>query len=290
MRLIVLDGIRGVAAVLVALHHFMWFIGAGGLGPIPQFAVDAFFILSGFVMARTYEQRMRTGLSAPSFIALRYRRLWFPMFAGTTLGLVHGVLYGGTFIDLATAYAVGLLFLPTVWMPVAFWLNTPAWSLFLEILANAIHGSVLWRIPTKPLLGIAAACAVVSGALMPFGLGVWHLDTVSIISLLPREMAVYICGVVIFRVRGDSLFDADLSPTVARIATALGALSYPLYATHLAALAVGADLEWRPLTCFAFAVGVAVATTVGDARLRVPSRSADRATMSDWLIAANRRR
>ena len=57
-RLIGLDAFRGVAALIVFLSHFASLFGMpfeiGGQAR----AVDAFFVLSGFVLARTYDARM----------------------------------------------------------------------------------------------------------------------------------------------------------------------------------------------------------------------------------------
>ncbi|HRO69366.1 MAG TPA: acyltransferase family protein, partial [Chitinophagaceae bacterium] len=58
---VILDGLRGVAALAIVVFHFMeWvfpditrnFIGHGFL------AVDFFFCLSGFVIAYAYDQRL----------------------------------------------------------------------------------------------------------------------------------------------------------------------------------------------------------------------------------------
>ncbi|RWD64150.1 MAG: acyltransferase, partial [Mesorhizobium sp.] len=72
-RLYGLDALRGVAAVAVALQHLMRIYHLPEAPLNPFLAVDLFFILSGFVMARTYEDRLRRGLSAVGFIGLRYR-------------------------------------------------------------------------------------------------------------------------------------------------------------------------------------------------------------------------
>ncbi|RWH17217.1 acyltransferase family protein, partial [Mesorhizobium sp.] len=78
-RLYGLDALRGVAALAVALHHFAHAYHLPPLPINPFLAVDLFFILSGFVMARTYEGRLRNGLTTVRFIGLRYRRLFMPL-------------------------------------------------------------------------------------------------------------------------------------------------------------------------------------------------------------------
>jgi len=65
-RLYGLDLLRGVAALIVLVMHVAGF--AGG-----HLAVDFFFMLSGFVMTRTYDQRLREGRIAPlRFVAMRF--------------------------------------------------------------------------------------------------------------------------------------------------------------------------------------------------------------------------
>ena len=77
---------RGVAAVLVVLFHF------GALAPALStsgyLAVDFFFALSGFVIARTYDVRLAAGLGVAAFIERRLIRLYPLYLIGLLLGLV----------------------------------------------------------------------------------------------------------------------------------------------------------------------------------------------------------
>jgi peptidoglycan/LPS O-acetylase OafA/YrhL len=79
-------------------------------------AVDLFFILSGFVMTRTYEDRLRDGLTTLGFIGLRYRRLFLPLAIGSTIGLAVTAAMLGPSIPMTAAYLLILLFLPAVRM------------------------------------------------------------------------------------------------------------------------------------------------------------------------------
>ena len=70
-RLLGLDALRGIAAIMVVMFH----LGLPMMGS--HLAVDFFFMLSGFVMARTYDERLQTGAMSPlAFMIKRYRRLW----------------------------------------------------------------------------------------------------------------------------------------------------------------------------------------------------------------------
>ena len=70
-----LDGIRGIAAALVAMRH------AGALFPGWDFpnsglAVDLFFVISGFVVASAYDRRLADGLTLGAFMRIRLIRLY----------------------------------------------------------------------------------------------------------------------------------------------------------------------------------------------------------------------
>jgi peptidoglycan/LPS O-acetylase OafA/YrhL len=73
-----LDGLRGIAAVLVVFLHMQWpnhlsdtnFVRHGYL------AVDLFFILSGLVIASNYADRIRDFRDVQAFIYLRFFRLY----------------------------------------------------------------------------------------------------------------------------------------------------------------------------------------------------------------------
>lgn len=142
--------------------------GAPRLVGAAYLAVDFFFLLSGFVMARTYERRMQEGALAPlGFLGARVRRLWPTMALGALLALPFlwrdhphpGILLG--------AALPNLLLLPSFATAVLFPLNTPAWSIFFELTANLAHALTLHRLRTTALASLAAAfllAAILCGA------------------------------------------------------------------------------------------------------------------------------
>lgn len=77
-RFAALDALRGIAALGVALHHIhavngpaSWpLFGNGGL------FVDFFFVLSGFVIAASYGDRLAQGFSLLRYTVLRIGRVW----------------------------------------------------------------------------------------------------------------------------------------------------------------------------------------------------------------------
>ena len=170
---VVLDGLRGVAALCVVIFHFsemviydyskLWF-GHGFL------AVDFFFCLSGFVLGYAYDDRIaKMGLG--SFLKARLIRLHPLVVLGAVLGLIafyanpFGIAPGYTSGRIALIFAASVLLLPYGAMQERgrnlFGLNAPAWSLFWEYVANLIFGLVLYRIRRSALVALTMVAAAV---------------------------------------------------------------------------------------------------------------------------------
>lgn len=163
-----LDAMRGVAALAIVFFHI-------GMALQPPFfrlgylAVDFFFVLSGFVLARSYEQRFAQGMSAPQFMWIRVVR-FFPLFAlGSALGLVMvlgqiyqhatGALNPGAVIP---SFGLNILMLPAITSaggPFPF--DPPQWSLFFELVINGLFATVLFRLRSAFVLIVAAILGVI---------------------------------------------------------------------------------------------------------------------------------
>lgn len=172
-HLLVLDGLRGVAALAVVFYHFG--------GRLPDFApvqhgylaVDFFFALSGFVIAYAYEARLRDGLGLRRFMTARVFRLMPLVVFGLCIGAVLelGRPNAGHFPThighVALAWLFGILIVP---LPVSltleqvvFPLNSVMWSLFFEFAINIAYALFAYRLTTRALAGIvllAAPCLV----------------------------------------------------------------------------------------------------------------------------------
>jgi peptidoglycan/LPS O-acetylase OafA/YrhL len=77
-RFLALDSWRGICALLVAVFHFRCNNHVDGLGLVRNayLFVDFFFVLSGFVIAHAYMDRLNSGTQVGDFVMRRFWRLW----------------------------------------------------------------------------------------------------------------------------------------------------------------------------------------------------------------------
>ncbi len=184
----VLDGLRGIAAILVvcfhlleahATNHFTQIINHGYL------AVDFFFVLSGFVIGYAYDDRWtKRELGTWGFIRRRLIRLQPMIVFGTLLGLIvfpftlgaEGRIENASLTAVLLCAVLGALMIPvTPSVEVRGWeenypLNGSQWSLFFEYAANLLYVFVFRFLPTRWL----ALTTSVAGAL-----SAWYVFTAS---------------------------------------------------------------------------------------------------------------
>jgi peptidoglycan/LPS O-acetylase OafA/YrhL len=145
-HILTLDAIRGLAAISVLLIHIGWMGGNRSLARFGYLSVDLFFVVSGFVIGRAYEEKLLSGMRWHRFMLLRVARLYPSMFLGLVAGLVaYFVVPAGTYR--LGWYSIGHLFLiPDLTADAIFPLNGALWSLFFELAINALHGLVVRRL------------------------------------------------------------------------------------------------------------------------------------------------
>ena len=228
-----LDGLRGVAALLVVWYHvfegFAFAEGFNGAGDgvitvinHGYLAVDFFFLLSGFVMGYAYDDRWRKGFTVREFFRRRLIRL-HPMVAfGAVFGALTFLLGGaqqwdGTpvafhFVLLALIAGCFMIpALPGVGYEVRgngemFPLNGPSWSLFFEYIGNILYALAICRLSTRwltllvGLLGLLLAGFALTD---PSGYGCigvgWTLDGVNFCGGLLRMTFPYTLGLLMSR-------------------------------------------------------------------------------------------
>ena len=222
-----LDGLRGVAALLVVWYHvFEGYAFAGGtlIEGINHgyLAVDFFFILSGFVIGYAYDDRWGKSLTLKNFFKRRLIRLHPMVVMGAVLGAVTFMLQGSVQWDgthVATSLVMlallcAMFFIPAV--PGAayevrgngemFPLNGPSWSLFFEYIGNLLYALVLRRLSTRVLTGVVVVLGVALAAFASFdvsgygniGVG-WTLDTVNFVGGLLRMLFPFSMGLLLSR-------------------------------------------------------------------------------------------
>jgi peptidoglycan/LPS O-acetylase OafA/YrhL len=147
-RFAFLDGIRGIAAIFVLTRHTQQYWGIELFRS--YLAVDLFFILSGFVIGYAYDGRIQSGsLSIGRFLATRIIRLYPVYFLALligSLGLIDTALLQYHFTSDEAYSGVSSLLLALFVLPShakddpsLFPVNGPAWSLFFELVVNAIY-------------------------------------------------------------------------------------------------------------------------------------------------------
>jgi peptidoglycan/LPS O-acetylase OafA/YrhL len=169
----ILDGLRGVAAMIVVAFHLFETYSKGPVFQILNhgyLAVDFFFVLSGFVIGYAYDDRWGK-MTIGGFFKRRLVRLHPMVIMGTFIG---ALLY--YFSDCAAfppisqtswqkviaIMLLGFTMLPaTLKMDIRGWgetnpLNGPAWSLQWEYIANILYATVI-RHFSKTMLAIFLA-------------------------------------------------------------------------------------------------------------------------------------
>lgn len=225
-----LDGLRGVAAVLVVIYHifegfaFAETANGGGSGLITTFnhghiAVDFFFMLSGFVISYAYDDRW-SKMSLGNFFKRRLIRLHPMVIMGAIIGVAAFLLEGckqwnGTITPIGwvmTALLFTMLMIPALpGLPYEvrgngemFPLNGPAWSLWFEYIGNILYALIIHRLPTKALAALAIALGVahawffvgnISGYDM-VGVG-WTIDSVNFWGGLVRMLFPFTVGMLL---------------------------------------------------------------------------------------------
>ena len=269
-----LTGLRGVAALVVMAYHYRD-LGVtdmrlpSPLGP-GYLMVDLFFILSGFVMARTYGDAFRTGFHADSYLTFLKARLArvYPLYAVVTL------------IVFAVTIALGLRYPPH---PVqALWSNLlliqnlgvgfactacaqklilPGWSISTEAAAYLLFPVLvplaLWRGRTQAILLAAICMLLVAGlALLPFD---WlhaldrrgPLDMSGGATLWPlvRCLAEFSIGLVLWRLSAATPLRRTAAGALdALLVGAIAALWF-VPAADVMLVLLFAVLIWRLATC-----------------------------------------
>lgn len=223
----ILDGLRGVAAIMVVFFHVFetfsdgdhtkQFINHGYL------AVDFFFMLSGYVISYAYDNRW-SQMTMKDFFIRRLVRLQPMIIIGSLVGAVlfyfqqsEGLGWGGIATTpvwkLLLVMVIGMTVIPVgKGLDIRGWnemhpLNGPSWSLFFEYIANIAY-AVFLRKASKMVLGIlvfiAAGFTIHYAFTNPHGdiIGGWSIDDATQLKIgfirlsFPFLMGIFLARVV----------------------------------------------------------------------------------------------
>ncbi|WP_083257134.1 acyltransferase family protein [Arcticibacter eurypsychrophilus] len=219
----ILDGLRGVAAlVVVAFHCFEAYADGNRFNQILNhgyLAVDFFFLLSGFVVAYAYDDRWGK-MSQWDFYKRRLIRLQPMVIMGSIIGAILFYFQGGEMFGIINqtpvwkmllVMVVGFTLIPILpSMDIRGWqemhpLNGPAWSLFFEYIANILYALFIRKFSKKALAVFVflSACLLIHYTVMgPKGdvIGGWSVDTTQLNIGFTRLLYPFFAGVLLSRI------------------------------------------------------------------------------------------
>jgi len=254
-RLPFLDALRGVLALMVVVSHIAVWSGHHPWPQLANIAVDGFFLVSGYVLALSYDGRF------VAFVVRRFIRLW-PVYA---LCLTVGYWMHGMW-----PIAPELIWWPTDRMNALGHTDKPVWTLYIEA----------WATPMLPLLvavarrNRSAGLAVAAGFMLAHLL-IFHRDTTLYFSLFAVGVAV-------------SQYDVKL-PDAPGWAAWFGKQAYSLYLTNWLVLEAFARAFGDTGALYAIPAVFFVSWTVWRGVERPSIRLSRRASAAAWPLPWQRR-
>ena len=222
-----LDGLRGVAALMVIWYHVFEGFAFASNSAIETLnhgylAVDFFFILSGFVIGYAYDDRWGKSLTMKDFFKRRLIRLHPMVIMGAVLGAITFCIQGSVQWD-GTHVAISMIMLSllcTIFFITAmpgvgyevrgngemFPLNGPCWSLIFEYIGNILYALFIRRLSNKALtvfvvlLGVALAVFAVFNVSTYGNIGVgWTLYVFNFLGGSLRMLFPFSLGMLMSR-------------------------------------------------------------------------------------------
>lgn len=223
-----LDGLRGVAALLVVFYHIFEGLSFAAGGTLittinhGYLAVDFFFILSGFVIGYAYDDRLGKTMSLGNFFKRRLIRLHPMIVMGAVIGAITFCIQGSVQWDgtkIATSMVMLALLCAMFFIPAVpgvryevrgngemFPLNGPSWSLFFEYIGNILYALFIHQLSKKALAVLVGILGVFLAWFALFdvssygmiGVG-WTLDSVNFLGGSLRMLFPFTMGMLLSR-------------------------------------------------------------------------------------------
>ncbi|WP_312363557.1 MULTISPECIES: acyltransferase [unclassified Sphingobacterium] len=218
----VLDGLRGIAAIVVVTFHLAEPLATGHLDILVNhgyLAVDFFFLLSGFVISHAYDNRWQE-MSMANFFKRRIARLQPMVVLGMTLGAI-GFYFTDSAIwplidtvplwKLLLVMFIGYTLFPVpLTLDIRGWqemhpLNSVGWSLFFEYIANFLYAIWVRKFSERSLsilVAISGVALVHMAITSPNGdvSGGWTLNVEHVRIGFIRTMYPFFAGLLMARV------------------------------------------------------------------------------------------
>jgi len=219
----ILDGLRGVAAILVvAFHIFETFAGGNRFKQIINhgyLAVDFFFLLSGFVVAYAYDDRWGK-MTQWEFYKRRLIRLQPMVIMGMIIGAIFYYFQASDILfpqiagmevwKVIVTMLIGFTLLPIPpSLEIRGWgemhpLDGPAWSLFFEYIANILYALIFRKFSKKVLSVFVLIFAGLLINYLVFGpkgdvIGGWSLNLEQMNIGFTRLLFPFFAGILLCR-------------------------------------------------------------------------------------------
>lgn len=216
----ILDGLRGVAAIIVVTFHLTEPLGTGHLDILVNhgyLAVDFFYLLSGFVIGYAYDDRWNK-MTVGTFFRRRIERLQPMVILGMTMGAI-GFYYTDSTIwplihtvplwKMLLVMFIGYTILPVpLSMDIRGWqemhpLNSVGWSLFFEYIANILYAIGIRKF-SKTALGILVLISAIALAHLAITngdvSGGWTLNFEQVRVGITRTIYPFFAGLLLSRI------------------------------------------------------------------------------------------
>jgi peptidoglycan/LPS O-acetylase OafA/YrhL len=217
----VLDGLRGVAAIVVVVFHICEAHATSHLDQVINhgyLAVDFFFLLSGFVIGYAYDDRWGS-MTLGGFFKRRLVRLHPLVIMGSVIGAlffyfqdsaiwpgIHTVPLGKMLLIMV----IGFTLIPVpISMDIRGWqemhpLDGPAWSLFFEYIANILYALFIRKLSRTALsvLVLLAGAALIHYAVTSKTgdvIGGWSIDALQLRIGFTRMLYPFLAGLLLSR-------------------------------------------------------------------------------------------
>lgn len=201
----ILDGLRGIAAVLVVAFHILETFTNGDHSKQiinhGYLAVDFFFVLSGFVIGYAYDDRWGK-MTLGEFFKRRLIRLHPMIIVGMLIGAVTFYLQDCSFFPAVAGTPVWKMILVMLIgftlfpvgssLDIRGWtemhpLDGPAWSLFFEYIGNILYALFIRKLPNKIL---AVLVFIAGAALIHLAVSSPHGDVIGGWSIQPDQLRI----------------------------------------------------------------------------------------------------